>query len=994
MRFRIPLLILFILYQESIAQVCFRDVNELIVDESMSFIAIDFNEYSGDSTQELIALKKLSDSVYIYTNPYINLFKEVQSYYVGAGPTQIFIKDLSGDGRNDIISFCSKNGVSSFSVLRNINNLQFDTLDNYPLAGVFSELYVEDLNEDGFNDIVVNGFDAVKVFINNGQGGLLLDSSYVRTHKNFCIGNFDTDSIMDFCEYLGDTLVVYINDGSGKFDLKYKTFVGLGLGSMKVIEITRDLLSDLIFSSFTGNPPITSSCFSYNFFKNLGSGTFIKNQSLGCSVNVLQDYGDLNGDGFTDLIQTTSPYGSFYSGAATQYFSVYLNDGTGNMTPLKTYNLDQMNKWVVLNVLDVNFDDKLDLIVTGVKDELTSVYLNDGNASFTLVGCNYGLGSGFDPYIVELNGDSLPDFVFKGNYPHALSLVLNNGNGMLNAIPAHKTKASYVYHSMHLDSDNVNDIVSIGNGFISINKGLGSGYFKTIDTIMFSNSLEDIGFVDMDMDGYKELLLLTKLSSTLSALSIFKNYNDTSFVFFTSYDFNENATSLELADIDNDNHNDILVTTASGFCLHYNKVGLSFLPQKNTLSKVCLSSCFGDVDLDGDQDLVFYPATGGNVFLYENINGLYNYKSTYNTWQALGNGNIKLGDINNDQLPDLVIGTNNTGVFYSINNGSFKFGSPKSIDATGLNIKIELADFNLDGHLDIYKFNTGKYEVLINKGDGLKFDSYYIDSYSYWKNISSVIGDFNGDFLPDLAFGMDYDNTIRVLLNSTPIIEAPLSANFCHNSELVPLVMKNAHHQTVWGDGTINDTLIVNSKGTYSAIVTRLGGSCKLFTDSIYIEDNSLPVVTITSSKGDTVCEGESISLTANGAVSYQWDNGVYNGTEFTIGSTTTFNLEAFDNLGCSSSASKTINTKYCDKIEDGFFVSPNLGNGIYNVSLSKDALVKIYNDIGEVIYNNNFSLGRFTIDISDKRDGVYFFQAVIDAKPKSIKVLKVKGSW
>jgi PKD repeat protein len=71
---------------------------------------------------------------------------------------------------------------------------------------------------------------------------------------------------------------------------------------------------------------------------------------------------------------------------------------------------------------------------------------------------------------------------------------------------------------------------------------------------------------------------------------------------------------------------------------------------------------------------------------------------------------------------------------------------------------------------------------------------------------------------------------------------------------------------------------------------------------------NPLPNVSIsTSNQKDNVCNGSSIALTGNGAVSYSWDNGISNGVSFTPVSTRSYTVTGSDQNGCLNSASKTI---------------------------------------------------------------------------------------
>src|SRR5690554_2055621 len=106
-----------------------------------------------------------------------------------------------------------------------------------------------------------------------------------------------------------------------------------------------------------------------------------------------------------------------------------------------------------------------------------------------------------------------------------------------------------------------------------------------------------------------------------------------------------------------------------------------------------------------------------------------------------------------------------------------------------------------------------------------------------------------------------------------------------------------------------NPYVTYNTSGTYDVIleVTNQNGTqTHTFTNEITV--TSSPIVTATASE-TTICEGESIVLTANGANTYTWDNGLGSGNTHTVSPTTTTTYEVVGTTGlCSSTESITIN--------------------------------------------------------------------------------------
>jgi len=104
-----------------------------------------------------------------------------------------------------------------------------------------------------------------------------------------------------------------------------------------------------------------------------------------------------------------------------------------------------------------------------------------------------------------------------------------------------------------------------------------------------------------------------------------------------------------------------------------------------------------------------------------------------------------------------------------------------------------------------------------------------------------------------------------------------------------------------WSDGTTNQSSIqVQPTQTtmYSVTVSDGVGTC---TDSITIQVNNPQ---INAGSDLSVCEGETATLTATGADTYAWDNGVVNGQPFTPIVDGYYTVTGTDTLGCSNTVS------------------------------------------------------------------------------------------
>ncbi|MFM7758480.1 MAG: T9SS type A sorting domain-containing protein [Crocinitomicaceae bacterium] len=118
-----------------------------------------------------------------------------------------------------------------------------------------------------------------------------------------------------------------------------------------------------------------------------------------------------------------------------------------------------------------------------------------------------------------------------------------------------------------------------------------------------------------------------------------------------------------------------------------------------------------------------------------------------------------------------------------------------------------------------------------------------------------------------------------------------------------------------WSDGTTNQNSIQvqpTQTTTYSVTVSDGVGTC---TDSITIQVNN-PQVNAGSDL--SVCEGETATLTATGAETYAWDNGVINGVAFTPSATTSYTVTGTDANGCQNTDQVTVNVNALPTVNAG----------------------------------------------------------------------------
>jgi hypothetical protein len=144
---------------------------------------------------------------------------------------------------------------------------------------------------------------------------------------------------------------------------------------------------------------------------------------------------------------------------------------------------------------------------------------------------------------------------------------------------------------------------------------------------------------------------------------------------------------------------------------------------------------------------------------------------------------------------------------------------------------------------------------------------------------------------------------------SLPIVNLGPDTNICLGDNYTLNALNNGASY-VWTGGSTNQTLIIDSAGTYGVTITD-ANTCSE-TDEMALVINQLPVLSI--SPADTsICLGESVVLQASGDASIIWLNGVGffpNGATNSLSpaNTATYTIQGTDSIGCVNTFTTDIN--------------------------------------------------------------------------------------
>jgi hypothetical protein len=425
----------------------------------------------------------------------------------------IVLADLNGDGRMDLIF---QEEASSIS----------------PDAVSLTAAYALGNGDGSFNNIGAGLNQVISASVSS-MTNFSIDSSGVR------VADLNNDGHPDILMDLNGTVYAALGHGDGTFASQIVALSAPPSAGLTVADMNGDGKLDLIQTGGVYLAGCNCSSSYVAIFLGIGNGTFNPQGSYALSAGSNVNAADFNGDGKPDVVMANGDGdGSLdVRSLDAQEGMVLLGNGDGTLagTPMLAWNATPVELQLMATG-DINGDGYTDVILNkdgnptpssvaaGQNDLVTG--LSDGKGNFTYkhalsAAANADLGY-IEPTTADFNGDGKQDILFVGA-DNTLSVALSRGDGTFAdpvsvGLPALQCEVTYS-PAGDLNGDGKMDIVATYPGDAScggsgsmpsgvfVLLGKGDGTFTLIMFCPLGSELYSAALADFNGDGKLDLLV-------------------------------------------------------------------------------------------------------------------------------------------------------------------------------------------------------------------------------------------------------------------------------------------------------------------------------------------------------------------------------------------------------------------------------------------------------------------------------------------------------
>jgi len=307
--------------------------------------------------------------------------------------------------------------------------IQASCVDNTPPPDIFqlpmtykvgkkpSALFSEDLNNDGFPDLMVanSASDTLSFFAGNGDGTFKEPATMHTGREPMALtsGDFDGDGLFDVavCNYGDGEVSIILGQKDGMF--KKKESVKVGRLPIAIVhgDFNNDQKTDLA---------VTLRFNKLIILLGVGDGTFKLAESYqAAGTPAFMTVGDFNNDKNADIAVALN-------GVKVKHIKVFYGNGNGTFESPQKLEGTQSS---FITQYDMNMDGNADLIISNTMFDSLSIFLSGGNGTFKRM--SDFAGEKGPEFLVagEFTGDRIPDIVACNKRDGSVSVIPGRGDG-------------------------------------------------------------------------------------------------------------------------------------------------------------------------------------------------------------------------------------------------------------------------------------------------------------------------------------------------------------------------------------------------------------------------------------------------------------------------------------------------------------------------------------------------------------------------------------
>ena len=189
-----------------------------------------------------------------------------------------------------------------------------------------------------------------------------------------------------------------------------------------------------------------------------------------------------------------------------------------------------------------------------------------------------------------------------------------------------------------------------------------------------------------------------------------------------------------------------------------------------------------------------------------------------------------------------------------------------------------------------------------------------------------------------------------------------------------------------WSTSATTSQIVVSPSVTTVYTVTGSNGPCSN-TQTVSVTVGSAPFMTASTSNS-FICAGQTVTLSATGAISYTYNPGGITGNPIALNpmTSTTYTVIGSNGGPCTGFALITQSVSPCTGVDQlsafdfVFGIYPNPNNGVFDLivtELTGNYFIEIYNSLGQLVLYQNSKEKKVEININEQANGIYQLRVI-----------------